>query len=241
MHLGLCYFDESKYQGDVQQMLKKKAKQKILIVDDHPIVRRGLKNLIEQERDLAVCCEAEDAPQGLALATAHPHHLAVVDLLLRNSSGIDLVKEFRRTLPELPVLVVSMYEESLYAERVLRAGAKGYVMKHELNETIVGAVQRVISGGIYVSDSISERILQSLANARNHRTGPSIQCLSDRELEVFRLVGRGIKTQEIAGRLTVSAKTIETYRARIKAKLNIASSGDLTQFAVEYFLWEKKP
>jgi len=223
-------------------MAKQRARLRILIVDDHPIVRRGLKNLIEQERDLEVCCEAEDAAQGLELARTHVHHLAIVDLLLRNSSGIDLVKEFRRVLPELPVLVVSMYEESLYAERVLRAGAKGYVMKHEMNETIVGAVRRVICGGIYVSESISERILQNIANSRNnHRAGPSIQCLSDRELEVFRLVGRGIKTQEIASRLSVSAKTVETYRSRIKGKLNIASSGDLTQFAVEYFLWEKQP
>jgi DNA-binding NarL/FixJ family response regulator len=222
-------------------MAKQKKRLRIVIVDDHPIVRRGLKDLIEQERDLEVCCEADDAQAAMKALAVHAHGLAIVDLLLRNSSGIDLVKEIHRKYPDLPVLVVSMYEESVYAERVLRAGARGYVMKHELNETIINAIRRVLAGGIYVSDAISEHILRGLASTRHNKFGASVQSLSDRELEVFRMVGRGIKTQDIAARLQVSSKTVETYRARIKGKLNIGSSSDLMQFAVEYFLWEKKP
>lgn len=222
-------------------MAKQKKPLRIIIVDDHPIVRRGLKDLIEQVRDMEVCCEADDSAAALKELAAHNHALAIVDLLLKNSSGIDLVKEIRRKHPDLPVLVVSMYEESVYAERVLRAGARGYVMKHELNETIINAIRRVLAGGIHVSEAISERILQGLTSPHNHKFGTSVQSLSDRELEVFRMVGRGIKTQDIANRLHVSSKTVETYRARIKGKLNIASSSDLMQFAVEYFLWEKKP
>jgi DNA-binding NarL/FixJ family response regulator len=212
-----------------------------MVVDDHPVVRRGLAYLINQEGDLIVCGEAEDAHEALAQVQKQRPDLAIVDLVLKQSSGIDLVKELKRRYPKLPVLVISMHEESLYAERALRAGAKGYIMKHEVDEVIMNAIRRVLKGEIYVSSAVSERILQSFTQASAQHSGASVQSLSDRELEVFHLIGRGVKTREIAERLHVSTKTVETYRARIKLKLHLSSSGELTQFAVEWLLRQPRP
>jgi len=214
------------------------AKTTIMVVDDHPIVRRGLAQLINQQGDLTVCCEAEDAQQALDLVGTCRPDSAIVDLSLRSSSGLDLVKSLHKQHPELPVLVVSMHEEELYAERALRAGARGYVMKREVDETVIKAIRRVLAGGIYASEKVAARILSSFATSQGQRAPLSVEGLSDRELAVFRLIGRGVKTGEIAEELRISVKTVETYRARIKSKLSLSSSSELTRFAVEWSLSE---
>ena len=203
-----------------------------MIVDDHPIVRRGLAHLINQQKDLDVCREAEDVEGALAHAANTRLDLAIVDLALRDSSGIDLVKQLKKLHPDLAVLVVSMYDEQVYAERVLRAGARGYVTKHEVAETIIEAVRSVLAGDVYLSEAMSKLMLQDIAE---DRAGLSpLQALSDRELEVFRMLGRGIKTREIADALRLSVKTVETYRARMREKLRLRPSANLVEFAVQW-------
>ena len=213
----------------------------IIIVDDHPIVRRGLAHLVNQQEGFAVCAEADTASQALELIKTHEPGLAIVDISLKDSNGLDLVKDISRLYPHLPVLVVSMHEEEFYAERALKAGAKGYVMKQEASETVVEAVRCILRGQIYVSEAMSGRLLRRLAANQASGAEDPVEGLSDRELEVFCLIGRGVKTSEIAERLHLSAKTVETYRARIKAKLHLGSSTELTRFAVEWTLAEGKP
>lgn len=210
---------------------------RILLVDDHPIMRDGISQVINQQPDMEVYREASSAGEALkALETFIPD-LAIVDISLNDINGIELIKEMKMKFRDFPVLVLSMHPESLYAERVLRAGGRGYIMKHESAEKVMQAIRRVLSGKIHLSPEISEAILNRIAKARPSReTRLPVNNLSDRELEVFRLIGRGLKPHQIANRLYLSVKTIETYYSRLKHKLHLKNALELRQKAIE---WQK--
>ncbi|GIV59592.1 MAG: DNA-binding response regulator [Rhodothermaceae bacterium] len=212
---------------------------KILIVDDHPLMRKGLALSIESETDLKVVAQAADAEEALAALETHDPDMAVVDISLPGMSGLELIKHMLALKPGLKVLVVSRHDESLYAERAIRAGARGYVMKLEAGEVIVQAVRRVLNGGIYVSEEVNERLLMGIAAGREMLAKSPLEVLSDRELEVFELTGRGLGTREIAERLHLSIKTVESYRARIKNKLNLNTAAELMQHAVQWVEGER--
>jgi DNA-binding NarL/FixJ family response regulator len=207
---------------------------RVFIVDDHPIVRQGLAQMINQEADLTVCGEAEDAQNALnAVAELHPD-LVLIDLSLKGGSGLELIKALRSRQNTLPVLVVSMHDESLYVERALRAGARGYIMKHEATDIMMSAIRRVLRGEIYVSDKMMTKLLgRFLLDSPD--TGTSIlERLSNRELEVFRLIGEGHSTRHIAEVLHVSIKTVESHRAHIKEKLQLNDTVELVRYAMQW-------
>jgi len=215
--------------------VKAAGKRKVLLVDDHPIVRHGLGLLIDHEADLKVCGETESAVETLGSIDRLAPDIAVVDISLRGSSGLELTKALREVRPELPVLVLSMHDESLFAERALRAGARGYVMKQESAETVLAAIRKVLDGGICLSERLSSKMLREFVDG--DRTEPEkfgIESLSDRELEVFELIGRGHSTRKIADRLKLSVKTIETHRAHVKQKLKLDNA---TELAHRAFNW----
>jgi DNA-binding NarL/FixJ family response regulator len=215
------------------------AKKRILVVDDHPIVRQGLALLINREPDMLVCGEAEEAMGALhVLASAHPDVL-IVDISLTGPDGLDLLKTIRTTHPTLPVLILSMHDESIYAERALRAGANGYIMKQEATEKVLVAVRRILSGEIYVSDLIANQMLKHYITGAGTLRNSSIADLSDRELEVFRLIGEGHGTRQIAEELHISVKTVESYQAHIKEKLSLRSARELMQHAIQWNMNEK--
>src|SRR6202050_3351952 len=206
------------------------AKKRILVVDDHPIVRQGLALLINRESDMVVCGEAEEAMGALhVVASAHPDVL-IVDISLNGPDGLDLLKTIRTTHPALPVLILSMHDELIYAERALRAGANGYIMKQEATEKVLVAVRRILSGEIYVSDRIANKMLKHYITGAGTLRNSSIADLSDRELEVFRL---------IAEELHLSIKTVESYQAHIKEKLSLRSARELMQHAIQWNMNEK--
>lgn len=207
---------------------------KILIVDDHPLMRKGLGLTLDAESDLTVCGQAADAEEALAILDTIEPDLAIVDLSLPTMGGLELLKHMQALYPDMRTLVVSRHDEALYAERAIRAGARGYVMKLEAGDLIVKAVRRVLGGGIYVSEEINERLLMGLASGRPQLAQSPLEILSDRELEVFELTGRGLGTREIAERLHLSVKTVESYRSRIKDKLNLKSASELMQHAVQW-------
>ncbi len=214
-------------------------KKRILVVDDHPIVRQGLALLINREPDMVVCGEAEEAMGALhVLASARPDVL-IVDISLNGPDGLDLLKNVRANHPALPVLILSMHDESIYAERALRAGANGYIMKQEATERVLVAVRRILGGEIYVSDRIANRMLRHYIAGSGTVRNSSIADLSDRELEVFRLIGEGHGTRQIAEELHLSIKTVESYQAHIKEKLSLRSSRELMQHAVQWNMNEK--
>lgn len=209
------------------------TKKRIILVDDHPLVREWLTNLIHQQPDLMVCSEMESAPSALsAVASAKPD-LVIVDINLKNSSGIELIKDLKESHPDVPTLVLSMHDESLYAERVFRAGARGYVNKRETAQKVVEAIRRVIEGKLYVSEKSAE-ILAGKAVRGQPVNRPAIEMLSDRELQVFDKLGQGIGTKQIAADFHVSIKTVQEYCARIKEKLNLNSATELLREAVRW-------
>ncbi|MGA6984914.1 MAG: response regulator transcription factor [Terriglobales bacterium] len=215
------------------------TKKRILVVDDHPVVRQGLALLINREPDLVVCGEAEEAMGAMhILASARPDIL-IVDISLSGPDGLDLLKSIRTTHPTLPVLILSMHDESIYAERALRAGANGYIMKQEATEKVLVAVRRILSGEIYVSDRIAGKMLKHYITGSGTLRSSSIADLSDRELEVFRLIGEGHGTRQIAEELHLSIKTVESYQAHIKEKLSLRSSRELMQHAIQWNMNEK--
>jgi len=215
------------------------TKRRILVVDDHPIVRQGLALMINRECDLVVCGEAEDATGAmLVLASARPDVL-IVDISLNGPDGLDLLKNIRTTHPTLPVLILSMHDESIYAERALRAGANGYIMKQEATEKVLVAVRRILHGEVYVSDRIASKILKHYITGAGTVRNSSVADLSDRELEVFRLIGEGHGTRQIAEELHISIKTVESYQAHIKEKLSLRSSRELMQHAIQWSMSEK--
>ncbi len=207
---------------------------KVLIVDDHPIVRQGLAGLINQEPDLTVCGEAADSKQALQAIKALTPDFAIVDISLPGVEGFELVKSMLSRNPELPILVLSMNDETLYAERALKAGAKGYIMKAQGAQNLITAIRRVLDDDIYISDNIAKRILRNFATGKNNELSSSTDLLSDREVEVLTFIGKGYGTRQIAETLHLSAKTIETYRAHIKDKLQLANSSEVIQYAIQW-------
>ena len=210
------------------------GKIRILIVDDHPIVRQGLAELVNHEEDLAVCGQAEDSHEALSAIRELEPNMAVVDISLKETSGLELIKDIHSQHPDLPVLALSMHDEILYAERALRAGAMGYIMKQEATENVIIAIRKILSGEIYVSDRMASRMVRKLVAGQTETTASPVDCLSDRELEVFHLIGKGHGTRQISERLHLSVKTIETYRAHIKDKLKLADAAELLQYAIQW-------
>jgi DNA-binding NarL/FixJ family response regulator len=222
--------------GAIRDKVKPKGKTKarVVVVDDHPIVRRGLVQMINNEGDLEVCGEAETIVEALKVMAAAKPDVAIVDLYLKGASGLELLKDVKVRYPKMPVLVLSMYDESIYAERALRAGARGYMMKEEATERVLVAIRRILAGQLYLSEAMAARLLHLFVDGRaDHGTSPTDR-LSDRELEVFQLIGNGLGNSQIAAKLHLSAKTIETYRAHIKEKLNLQDSTELLRAAIQW-------
>ncbi len=210
------------------------GKAKIYLVDDHPIVRRGLHMLIDLEPDMVVCGEAEDGRVALGEIHKLSPDLVVVDLTLKNSSGLELVKQLRSLCPQVRLLVFTMHDEPLYGERVLRAGAQGYLTKEEGPEKAIEAIRELLHGKPFISGGLASRMVETMTATAKPVNGPSVDSLSDRELEVVELIGQGLGSREIATRLRLSVKTIESHRERIKAKLALPNSRALAQYA---FSW----
>jgi DNA-binding NarL/FixJ family response regulator len=208
---------------------------RIMIVDDHPIVRQGLALLINREPDLKVCGEAEGLSQAMKRLHECDPDVVIADISLENGSGLELIKELQSIRPAVKILVCSMHDEALYAERALRAGARGYINKEEATERMIAALRRVIDGHVYLSTAMTDRMLsRSIGGEEPDKS--AIETLSDRELEVFEQIGHGVTTRQIAEKLHLSPKTVETYRENIKAKLNLANATELTQHAVQWVL-----
>jgi DNA-binding NarL/FixJ family response regulator len=203
----------------------------ILIVDDHAVVRHGVRLLLEQEPDLVVCAEAERASEALTAAERHDPDVALVDIALPGTNGLDLIRALRRERPRTAIVVLSMHDEAVYAERALRAGARGYVTKRRGPDDVVAAVRTVVAGRIHLPEATASAILARLAGVPSDE-GSSLDRLTDRELEVFQLIGRGCTTREIAGRLSLSIKTIESHREHIKQKLGLDNAAALVHCAV---------
>jgi DNA-binding NarL/FixJ family response regulator len=207
---------------------------KVLLVDDHPLVREGLVNLISQEADLQICGEAGNEPQALELIRTVRPDVAIVDISLETGSGIELIKSIKAMFPAVTVLVLSMHDELLYAERALRAGARGYVMKREAAKKVIEAIRCVLAGQLYVSDKIAALMAEKFVEGRQPATASPIEQLSNRELEVFQLLGLGHNTRQIADHLHVGFKTVQAYCARIKEKLKLANATELLREAIRW-------
>ncbi|MBI4660758.1 MAG: response regulator transcription factor [Verrucomicrobia bacterium] len=209
-------------------------RRKIFVVDDHAVLREGLVAQINREADLVVCGEASDARQALARVQELAPDLVVADITLPGRNGLELIRDLRALRPGLPILVLSMHDESLFAERVLRAGGRGYVSKQQSGQQLIEAIRRVLSGKIYVSEDVSTKMFDSLAGRVPARTLSPVEQLTDRELEVFTMIGQAKATKEISRRLGMSVKTVEAHRASIKRKLKLPTGPQLTRHAV---LW----
>jgi DNA-binding NarL/FixJ family response regulator len=207
---------------------------KVLLVDDHPLVREGLVNLISQQADLQICGEAGNEPQALELIRTVQPNVAIVDISLESGSGIELIKSIKAMFPAVTVLVLSMHDESLYAERALRAGARGYVMKREATKKVIQAIRCVLAGQLYVSDKIAALMAEKFIEGRTAASTSPIEQLSNRELEVFQLLGLGHSTRQIADHLHVGFKTVQAYCARIKEKLKLANATELLREAIRW-------
>src|SRR6266487_1897596 len=214
--------------------VNRKPKTKVLLVDDHPILRAGLGKLINQEADMMICAEAEDAATAFDLVGTMAPDIAVIDISLKGSNGIELIKNLKARYPDLPTLVLSMHDEVLYAERALRAGSLGYIMKEEAIEQVLVAIRRVLAGEIFLSEKMKTRMLQQMATGKAKVICSPIEQLTDRELEVFRLIGEGYSTRQIAGQLHLSVRTVEAYREYIKSKLNLKNATELVQHAFHW-------
>ncbi len=210
-------------------------KKKVFLVEDHPIVRKGLAQLLNQEADLEVCGEAVNASEAFEKISSIKPDIALVDLSLGEGiGGLQLIKDLKKAGSPTSVLVLSMHEENLYAERVIRAGARGYVMKAEVTEKVLGAIRNILSGEIYLSPNMVRRVLHKINKSGMEPMETSIQILSDRETEVFHLIGSGFGTRDIAGKLNLSIKTIETYREHIKNKLHLKNATELVHFSTQW-------
>ena len=214
--------------------LEEVKRARLLIVDDHPIVRQGLVELLGSNETVSVTGEAASATEAIELLRKRTFDLAVVDLSLRGVSGLELIKQIQVEVPDMPVLVLSMHDELFYAERALRAGARGYIMKQEALDRIDEAIRKVLSGEVYVSDSVSARMLHRFVGSSGAHAENQVESLSDRELEVFQLLGQGYGTRQISEMLNLSPKTVESYRANIKTKLQLKNASELVQTAVHW-------
>ena len=209
---------------------------RILIVDDHPLVRQGLIGLIAGESDMQVCAEASGVAEAQRLAAAERPEVAIIDLTLKDGSGMSLIKEFKDRYPQTRLLVLSMHDELMFAERALRAGAVGYVSKDEVSRTIVQAVRDVMAGKVYLSQRMTQRMMQRAVGARADEALSPIERLTNRELEIFEMIGQGLTIRQMAGRLELSPKTVETHREHIKEKLELKTTTELTKHAVQWAL-----
>lgn len=207
-------------------------KSRIFLVDDHPLVREWLTNLIQEQSDLVVCGEAEDVATAEREIRETKPDVVIVDISLKGSSGLELIKEIKTVNPDMAVIVLSMHDEKLYAERVIRAGARGYIMKRETTKKIVAAIREVMSGKLHVSDQVAAIFAEKFVDRRMPTGGSPIETLSDRELEVFDLLGQGYETRRVAENLHLSIKTVQAYCARIKEKLNLANGTELLREAI---------
>jgi DNA-binding NarL/FixJ family response regulator len=212
-----------------------RRKNRVLIVDDHPIVRQGLRRLIEQEDDLAVCGEAETTREAKAAIRELKPDVVIVDISLKQGDGIELVKDARAHYAQLPILVLSMHDETIYAERMLSAGANGYIMKQAASDQFLVALRRVLEGGIYVSEVVGNSMIQKFASGGAYISANPIDRLSNRELQILHMIGRGLSTRQAAETLNLSVKTVESHRQRIKRKLNLSTGSQLVQYAVNWF------
>jgi len=212
-------------------------KKRIFIVDDHPLVREWLATLINQQSDLKVCGEASSASEGLKLIGTAKPHVAIVDISMEGSSGIELIKNIKATCPEVAPIVLSMHDEGIYVEHALRAGARGYIMKREATKNVLPAIRCVLEGKLYLSEKIARMMAEKFVEGKSPATSPPEELLSDRELQVFQLLGRGYSTRQIAEELRIGFKTAQTFRARIKEKLKLSSATELLREAV---LWHDR-
>ena len=219
---------------DMSDSVAKKARRKVFLIDDHAVVRNGLAELINQAADLIVCGEAASAQEALAKIEGAGPDIVIVDLSLGEVGGLELLKILKASHPALPALVLSMHEETYYAERCLRAGARGYIMKKEAIEQVEHAVRQVLDGRVYVSPKMSDEFLQAVTRSGGARPGSPVSRLTDRELEVFECIGEGLGASEIAKKLHLSVKTIESYQAKLKDKLNLKDTSQLFQYALHW-------
>ena len=206
----------------------------VFIVDDHPLVREGLTNLINGQNDLIVCGEAKDSAEAIEGIAKERPDVAVIDISLTNESGLELIKHLVRQFPQVALIVLSMHDEALYAQRALHAGARGYIMKHETSKSVLASIQQVLAGGVYVSERIVNRMALKLTSSRRSRTSSPVERLSDRELEIFQLLGQGRTPSEIAGDLNLSLKTVQAYCARAKEKFGVTSLTELLRAAIRW-------
>lgn len=218
----------------VSEQIAPLVKKTVLVIDDHPLLRQGLAMLINQQADMRVCGEAEDMRVAMQCIVQSRPDIVVLDISLKGPDGLEVLKTIRATNPDLPVLVLSMHDEAIYAERAIRARANGYIMKQEATERVLVAIRRILDGEIYLSDAISKKLLQQFIDGTSSALESRITSLSDRELEVFRLIGEGRSTREIAEGLRLSVKTVETYQAHIKEKLGLKSGRELIQHAIQW-------
>lgn len=237
---GHVYFDEksqppmSSITTEPEKIEKTDSSCGIVLVDDHPIFRRGLAQFIDKESDCCVRGEAADAQQAMSVIGRVNPDLVIADISLQGSNGIELVKSLKAAWPDLKILVLSTHDEALYAERALRAGALGYVMKQESPDSVLLAIRKVLEGKVYVSPDMSTQMISKLVNGGHHPAASPIDGLSDRELEVLEKIGHGRSSRQIAEELRLSVKTIESHRAHIKQKLNLTTSNELVRFAVQW-------
>lgn len=210
-------------------------KARLLLVDDHPIVRQGLVALLQQEGDLAVCGEADDPDQGVGMIESLKPDVVISDLSFGGFSGIEFIKDIRARWPKLPVLILSMHDEAHYADRALRAGAMGYIMKGAGGTRVIEAIRQVLSGQIYLSPEVTTQLVKNAIDGPHEQASSPIDQFSDRELEVFALIGQGLSTRQIAKKLHLSTKTIDSHRSKIKSKLNLKNSTELVHHAIRWF------
>lgn len=214
-------------------------KKKVLIVDDHIVVSEGLAMLLKKSRDYEVCGSAKSAYEGLEQVGKLQPDVVLVDLSLENSFGLDLIKDIKQHYPDIPSIVISMHEESMYAVRAIRAGSKGYIMKNQPFDKIIEALQTALRGELYISEKIQKQLITQLISPKQSQNQSPVELLSDRELEVFQLIGQGIRSRIIADRLCISINTIETHCKRIRVKLNISSMVELVEYATQWLINEK--
>ena len=218
------------------QVIQRKT---VFVVDDHPLLRQGLAMMINREPDLMVCGEAEEAHAAMKAISASMPDILIADISLNGPDGLDLLKNLRLLYPDLPVLILSMHDESIYAERALRARANGYIMKQEATEKVLVAVRRILDGEIYLSSRMSNKLLMQYMSGKTAETDSRLATLSDRELEVFRMIGEGLGTRQIAEALHLSMKTVESYQAHLKDKLSLRTGRELMQHAIQWKLNDK--
>jgi len=209
-------------------------KRKIFVVDDHPVVRQGIAMLVNHEGDMEVCGDSDSAVVALKEIDRLKPDLAIVDLSLKDGNGMDLIKDLRIRYPKLSVLVLSMHDESFYAERVLRAGARGYIAKDEGTDKVVEGIRRVLTGEVFLSDKMASKMISTAVGGRAGQGAPSVESLTDRELQVFELIGSGLGTRQIARSLHLSVKTIDSHREHIKQKLGLGGAAELVKHAVQW-------